>query len=103
MKTEIIFLYNNHRCHAEVVEKLSVEKTWKTFVGRVDGYEIYRTCGVHFNQFGFEAIKKQEDADMTNLINELLNEGFTKEQVEEIIAMVVCGESIDSAIQSLFI
>lgn len=57
MKTEIIFLYNNHRCHAEVVEKLSVEKTWKTFVGRVDGYEIYRTCGVHFNQFGFEAIK----------------------------------------------
>lgn len=47
MKTEIIFLYNNHRCHAEVVEKLSVEKTWKTFVGRVDGYEIYRTCGVH--------------------------------------------------------
>lgn len=40
---------------------------------------------------------------MTNLINELLNEGFTKEQVEEIIAMVVCGESIDSAIQSLFI
>lgn len=58
MKAEIIFLYNNHRCHAEVVEKLSVEKTWKTFVGRVDGYEIYRTCGVHFNQFGFEAIKK---------------------------------------------
>lgn len=55
---EIIFLYNNTRCHAQVVETLSIEKTCKTYVGEIDGYEIYRTCGILFNQFGFEAIKE---------------------------------------------
>lgn len=57
---EIIFLYNDNRCHAQIVDQISVEKTWKTFVGEIDGYEIYRTCGVLFNQFGFEAIKKED-------------------------------------------
>ena len=59
---EIIFSYFNERCHAKVVPQLSVEKTWKTFVGEIDGYEIYKTCGVLLNQFGFEAIKKEEMA-----------------------------------------
>ena len=54
---EIIFLYNNTRCHALIVDKLTVEANANTYVGEIDGYEIYRTCGVFFNQFGFEAIK----------------------------------------------
>ena len=55
---EIIFSYNNQRCHAKIVETLSVEKNWKIYVGEINGYEIYRTCGVLFDQFGFEAIAK---------------------------------------------
>ena len=60
---EIIFLYdlsyNRHeRCHAKIVETLSVEKNWKTYVGKIDGYEIYKTYESLFNQFGFEAIKE---------------------------------------------
>lgn len=54
---EIIFSYENERCHAKIVKEISVEKNWKTYIGKIDNYEIYRTCGVFFNQFGFEAIK----------------------------------------------
>lgn len=58
---EIIFTYDNgERCHAKIVNEVSVEKNWNTFVGEINGYEIYRTCGVMFNQFGFEAIKRED-------------------------------------------
>ena len=57
MKKEIIFSYNNERCHATVVDQISVEMDDRHFIGRLDGYEIYKTYGLYFNQFGFEAIK----------------------------------------------
>ena len=66
MREEIIFLYNNkHRCHAEIVKELSVEKNYKTYVGTIDGYEIYKTCGILFrpdyDNFNFEAIRVKKN------------------------------------------
>lgn len=57
MKNEIIFFYNNTRCHALKVEKLlGGEK----YIGEMDGWEICQipTTGF-FDQFGFVAIKKE--------------------------------------------
>lgn len=53
--TEIIFSYNKTRCHALIVRELL---GGETYIGRVDGYEIYE-IDVHalFDQFGFVAIK----------------------------------------------
>lgn len=58
---EIIFLHpyiKNQRCHAKIVNELSVEPTFKNRIGEIDGYTIYKTHGVRFDQFGFEAIKE---------------------------------------------
>ncbi len=54
-KTEIIFFYNNTRCHALIVEALiGGEK----YIGEMDGFMIYQidTNGF-FDQFGFVAIE----------------------------------------------
>lgn len=63
---EIIFLhpyFENQRCHAKVVEKLSVEANARNYVGTIDGYEIYKTYGTLFRHdydvFKFEAIKER--------------------------------------------
>ena len=58
MRKEILFSYHNERCHAIIVEELSIEASDRNYIGEVDGYEIYKTYGVHFDQFGFEAIAK---------------------------------------------
>lgn len=61
-RTELIFIYHcNHRCHAKIVKELSVENNSRTYVGNIDGYEIYKTFGSLFvpdyDNFNFEAIK----------------------------------------------
>lgn len=53
---EIIFSYNNTRCHAAKVEALKGDER---FIGRMDGYEIYQLRGIWFDQFGFVAIKEE--------------------------------------------
>ncbi len=56
MREEIIFSYNNTRCHAEIIEKLS---GGEKYIGSLDGYEIYRKAdSILFDQFGFVAIKE---------------------------------------------
>lgn len=52
---EIIFSYNNVRCHAAVIRKLDGSER---FIGRMDGYEIYQIKSIFFDQFGFVAIKE---------------------------------------------
>lgn len=64
MKEIIFTYYNGERCHAAIVENLSVEPTIRNYVGdyRKDKqvYEVYRTNkSVRFDQFGFEAIRKE--------------------------------------------
>lgn len=44
-----------------------------------------------------------EADDTDQLIDELLAEGFNEQEVEEIIAKIACGHTIDSAIQRMFI
>jgi len=39
--------------------------------------------------------------NIKELILELIKDGFTKAEIEEIIAYVQCGGSIDAAIQSI--
>lgn len=53
---EIIFSYNNTRCHATKVESLL---GGETYIGTIDGWEIYQ-IDKHalFDQFGFVAIKE---------------------------------------------
>jgi len=55
MRNEIIFSYNDTRCHATVVDQISVDE--RNYIGKINGYEIYKTYGIIFDQFGFEAIK----------------------------------------------
>lgn len=62
---EIIFLHpyiNNERCHAKVVDKLSVDPK-RNYIGTIDGYEIYKTYGSlyrrDYDSFKFEAIKEE--------------------------------------------
>ena len=57
MKEEIIFSYNNTRCHAKIVEQLL---GGERYIGKMDGYEIYQidTHGF-FDHFGFVAIKEK--------------------------------------------
>ena len=58
--TDILFTYMNERCHAQVVDELSIEPTARNFIGKLDGYEIYKTdSSIILNQFGFEAIKSK--------------------------------------------
>ncbi len=54
---EIIFSYNNQRCHALKVESLLGTET---YIGKMDDYEIYQ-IDPHalFDQFGFVAVKEQ--------------------------------------------
>ena len=57
MKKEIIFFYNNQRCHALIVQGLlGGEK----YIGKMDGFEIYQIpYNGWFDQFGFVAIKEE--------------------------------------------
>lgn len=67
MSKEITFLhpyFKNERCHAKIVDKLSIEPTWKDRIGEIDGYTIYKTYGnlyrSGYNSFDFEAIKEDK-------------------------------------------
>ena len=53
---EIIFSYNNTRCHATKVESLL---GGETYIGMIYGWDIYQ-IDKHalFDQFGFIAIKQ---------------------------------------------
>ena len=53
---EIIFSYNNERCHAKIVKQLL---GGERHIGSMNGYEIYQidTNGL-FNLFGFVAVKE---------------------------------------------
>lgn len=67
-QTEIIFVhpyYQNTRCHAKVVDKLSVEDNRNNYIATYEVgkslYAVYKTYGTLFrkdyNNFDFEAIK----------------------------------------------
>ena len=58
MTNEIIFSYNNTRCHALKVAALL---GGETYIGTMDGWEIYQ-IDKHslFDQFGFVAIKENK-------------------------------------------
>lgn len=56
MRDELIFSYNNTRCHAQIVEEL---EGGERYIGKLDGYELYQipSNGI-FHYDGFVAIKK---------------------------------------------
>lgn len=57
--SEIIFSYNNTRCHALKVESLL---GGETYIGKMDEFEIYQIDHhAAFDQFGFVAVKEKED------------------------------------------
>ena len=59
MRPEIIFSYNDTRCHAKKVEALIGDER---YIGEMDGYEIWQiNTGGLFNQFGFVAIRKKDN------------------------------------------
>lgn len=55
---EILFSYNNKRCHAAIVEGMTPDALIgdERYIGKMDGYEIYQMPSVWFDQFGFIAI-----------------------------------------------
>jgi hypothetical protein len=56
MRNEIIFSYNNTRCHAAIIESLEGDER---YIGKVDGYSIYQIPNNgFFDQFGFVAVKE---------------------------------------------
>ena len=55
-KRELVFLYNNQRCHARVVKRLLGKEK---HIGDMDGYSIYQIePHIIFDQFGFVAVAK---------------------------------------------
>lgn len=57
MPNEILFYYNNARCHAMKVKKLL---GGEQYIGELDGWEIYKIDHhALFDQFGFVAIEKE--------------------------------------------
>lgn len=53
---EIIFSYNNTRCHALKVEELI---GGERYIGEIDGWEIWQIENHGwFDQFGFVAVRK---------------------------------------------
>ena len=71
---EIMFIYLGHRCHAQVVDKLSVEPTWRRYIGRFDvgtkrkpkEYDIYRldVSNPNLDIWGFEAIPADSEREL---------------------------------------
>lgn len=59
MRPEIIFTYNDTRCHARKVEALLGDER---YIGEMDGFEIWqiKNHGL-FDQFGFVAVRKEEE------------------------------------------
>ena len=56
MKKEIIFFYNNTRCHALKVQALI---GGERYIGELDGWEIWQIENHGwFDQFGFVAVEK---------------------------------------------
>jgi hypothetical protein len=55
-RREIIFSYNNTRCHAMIVKELFGDER---YIGEMDGFEIWQIKGGLFDQFGFVAIEKK--------------------------------------------
>ena len=55
-RREIIFSYNNTRCHAMIVKELLGDER---YIGEMDGFEIWQIKGGLFDQFGFVAIEKK--------------------------------------------
>lgn len=54
---EIIFLFNNTRCHATKVQSLLGDEQ---YIGELDGWGIYQIePHALFDQFGFVAIRKE--------------------------------------------
>jgi hypothetical protein len=64
MRPEIIFTYNDTRCHAKKVEVLLGDER---YIGEMDGYEIWQinNHGL-FDQFGFVAVRKEEEKTTYN-------------------------------------
>lgn len=54
-RRELIFSYNNTRCHALIVKELLEDER---YIGEMDGFEIWQVRGIFFDQFGFVAVKK---------------------------------------------
>ena len=53
---EIIFSYNNTRCHALKVKNLL---GGERYIGEMDGFEIWQIPNIGwFDQFGFVAVRK---------------------------------------------
>ena len=52
---EVIFTYEDERCHATIVDSI---KGTERYIGDVDGYEIYQVSAM-FDQFGFVAVERR--------------------------------------------
>ena len=56
-RSEIIFFYNNTRCHALKVESLI---GGERYIGELEGYGIWQIdANGFFDQFGFVAVKEE--------------------------------------------
>ena len=54
---EIVFTYNDERCHAEIVESLPENCR---LIGELNGYLLYQKKSTYFDQFGFVAVRKEQ-------------------------------------------
>lgn len=63
---EILFSYNNTRCHAKIVSLDEIAKNddlknaynnTNRFIGKINDYSVY-ALNILFNQFGFFAVKE---------------------------------------------
>ena len=72
MENEIIFSYNNQRCHATITTAL---KGNERYIGKMEGYEVYQVVNNGlFDQFGFVAVKEKNPMEKTyNSLSEAIS------------------------------
>ena len=87
--TDIMFIHNGKRCHAEVVDKLSIEPTWRNYIGRFDvgtkrkplEFDVYKVADN--DPWGFEAIPAdaESERDKENRLHQSHTTNFYKNTV----------------------
>lgn len=96
--TEIMFMYSGERCHATVVSELSVDPTWRRYIGRFNvgtsrtpkEYDIYRidVSNPHLDIWGFEAVPADSESEQNkeNRLYKEHQENFNNNKFPDILS-----------------
>ena len=99
----IMFIYNGYRCHAVVVDKLSIEPNWRNYIGRYDvgtkrkplEFDVYKVADN--DPWGFEAVPA--DAESERDKEARLHEAHTTDFYKNTVLSHVSDEELLAELQ----